>query len=558
LPEREEEATGSLNETLALVVNIATRRRWWALGTACGVALATIAVSWFLPNRYTSTATLIVVRQQVPQRYVTPNDTSDLSSALQAMKQEVLSRPRLLKMINDFGLYPKQRKHLAPEQLIALMLSNIDIVPIIEDPLSPIPRRDFDAFKISFITENALLAQQITNTLTSLFTSEYLRSRSEQATNTTEFLNEQLDAKRKKLEEQEERLRDFRLQHVGELPEQQQGNLGILTGLQGQLSNTQASLNRAQQQRAYQQSLLEAYRQRETPATVTTPTGQVIAVPAVNRGAGPIEAAQNDLALLEAAKAALLSKGYKTEHPDMVKIQREIAAKQETLKALMSAAGSTQAANDPAAIPRPATQAAPPAAGPEDTAVVQVRSQLEANKLEIENLSREETRLKASIGQYESRINQTPIREQQESGIKRDTEVLRTEYAEMLKKVQESQLATNLEKEQGGQSFRLIEPANLPTVPTSPKRSKISLGGLGGGLGLGLALALFLEARDTSFRTEKDITKCLALPFVLGIPALPTPREQRRRKVRGAVEWVAASALLLIVAAAQLFIFRHG
>ncbi len=172
------------------------------------------------------------------------------------MKQEVLSRTQLLRMINDFGLYPKQRKRSAPEELVALMVSNIDIVPINEIPNAI--NKDFDAFRISFTTENSLLAQQVTNTLTSLFINEYLRTGAEQSVNTTNFLHRQVEEKGKLLEAQEEKLRDFKMQHVGELPEQQPGNLGILTGLQGQLQNTNASLNRAQTQRTLLQAQLEA------------------------------------------------------------------------------------------------------------------------------------------------------------------------------------------------------------------------------------------------------------------------------------------------------------
>ncbi len=106
------------------------------------------------------------------------------------------------------------------------------------------------------------------------------------------------------------------------------------------------------------------------------------------------------------------------------------------------------------------------------------KAALEANRLEIENLTNDEKRLKAQIAQYESRINQTPVREQQQAGILRDTEVLRQQYAELQKKEQESQLATNLEKQQGGQQFRLIDPASLPSLPSSPKRVKMSLGGM--------------------------------------------------------------------------------
>jgi uncharacterized protein involved in exopolysaccharide biosynthesis len=115
--------------------------------TVFAVSLGTICVLSLLPNRYTSTATLLVVQQQVPQRYVVPNSETDVASALQAMKQEILSRTQLLRMINEFGLYPKQRKRLAPEELFSLMLSNIDIQPIVE--IRNAANKDFDAFQIS-------------------------------------------------------------------------------------------------------------------------------------------------------------------------------------------------------------------------------------------------------------------------------------------------------------------------------------------------------------------------------------------------------------------------
>jgi uncharacterized protein involved in exopolysaccharide biosynthesis len=256
VPEPEEDS--NLLETLGRVVGLVARRRWWILLPACAISLIAIAVLRMLPDRYTSAATLMVVQQQVPQRYVVPNSTTDLPSALQAIKQEVLSRTRLTKLINEFGLYPEERKRLAPEQVVSLMLSEIEIVPRAQHP----QQTDFDAFEISFTAENPVLAQQVTSTLTSLFINENLRSREEQARNTTQFLHEQVEAKRKDLETHEQRLRDFKLQHIGELPEQQQGNLGILSGLQAQLQSTTNGLNRAQQQQVYLQSLLDGHRRQ--------------------------------------------------------------------------------------------------------------------------------------------------------------------------------------------------------------------------------------------------------------------------------------------------------
>lgn len=556
MPELDNESSPSINESISRLIGVLTRRRWWILLPFCFVALAAIGVLSFIPDRYTSTATLLVVQQQVPQRYVVPNSETDLSSALQAMKEEILSRTQLLRMINDFGLYPKQRKRLAPEELVAMMLSNIDIVPNTDNPQAVQEGKGFNSFKITFTTESAYLAQQVTNNLTSLFINEYLRTGAEQSTNTTDFLHRQVQEKGKELEAQEDRLRDFKLSHVGELPEQQPGNLGILTGLQSQLSNTMSSLERAQQERALLQARLDATPRRQ-PASET---GAPVFVPG-NPGnpspqlLSPLQVAQNNLTLLESERSRLLSRGFTSEHPDVIRNQRAIAEAQEKLKLAQAAAPPPEKAQPST----PATRSTPRAADTADDPVVtQLKSSLEGNRVEIENLTKDEARLRVNISQYENRINQTPVREEQEAGILRDTQVLRQQYSILQTKEQESQLATNLEKQQGGQQFRLIDPASLPSLPSYPKRVKMCLMGAGGGLALGLALALLMELRDTSFQTESDLTKHLAPPFVLGIPLLPTPREKRKKKWRNLFQWAAASAMVMVVLAAEFVVYRRG
>jgi polysaccharide biosynthesis transport protein len=540
-----EEGNLDLNRNLGRLVAFLSRRRWWIFLPFCCVVLITAAVLKVLPNRYTSKATLLVVQQQVPQRYVVPNSTTDIASALQAMKQEVLSRTQLLRMINDFGLYPKKRKHLAPEELIAVVMSDIDIVLINDSPSN----RDVDSFQISFTAEDAVLAQQVTNTLTSLFINEYLRTGAEHATNTTNFLHQAVVEKGRQLEAQEERLRDFKLHYVGELPEQQQGNLGILTGLQGQLQNTMSALNRAEQQRALLQAQLQATPRRRS----SFETGALSPLPATPNSplSSPVDAARNELYRLEIVRYTLLGKGYTPQHPDVMRNQEDIAQAEARLRRLREAAPPPDESHLPAQADRTASEP------PEDPAVVQLKASIDANRLDIETLSKEETRLKAAIGQYENRINATPVREQQVAGILRDTELLRQEYGDLLKKEQESQLATDLEKKQGGQQFRLIDPASLPNVPSSPQRVKISVGGAFGGLCLGLALAIFMELKDTSFYTEEDLTDQLSPRFTLGVPLLLTPREERRRKWQSVFQWLAASAGLLAVASAQFYVLTH-
>jgi hypothetical protein len=197
----------------------------------------------------------------------------------------------------------------------------------------------------------------------------------------------------------------------------------------------------------------------------------------------------------------------------------------------------------------------------EDASLAQLRSQSEANRLEIQNLSKDEQLLKDAIGQYQNRLNATPMREQQIAGILRNYYLLKQDYADLLNKEMQSQLAGDLEKRQEGQQFRLVDRPSLPTVPSSPNRIKISLGGSAAGIGLGLALAFLMAIRDRSFHSEEDVSKHFALPLVVGVPLLLNSYEERLHTRKRAFEWVAGSALAFAVFVAEFcefYFYRHG
>ena len=541
MPEVEDES--GFNDTLDRFLRLVTRRRWWILCAASGTALTTVLVLSLLPNRYSSEATLLVIEQQVPQRYVTPTTTTDVSEALQAMTQEVLSRTRLLGIIEEFGLYVKAKRHMAPEEILELMRRNIEITPLASGP----QQRNVNAFKISFVADSPLLAQQVTSRLTSLFISENLKTREDQATNTTRFLQEQLESAKTQLAAQEERVRDYKTRYLGELPEQQQGNLAILAGLQTQLQNTAGSLSRAQQQRVYLESLLSGYRSLATRSTVVPaapgPSG-------VSRIPSPIEVAQSDLARLRSERAKLVVT-YTPQHPDVVRMDQEIT----TTEAVIGRLRALEALKAKEA----QAQAAPTPSGESegDSSVAQVKSQLEANRLEIENLSKDEERLKAAIAQYQDRLNQTPVREQQLSAILRDHDLLKQDYADLLSKELQAQLATSLEKQQAGQQFRLVDPPSLPTVPVSPKRVQISLGSAAAGILLGLFLAVLADGRDHFLYSEKSANERFAVPLVVGIPLFLTPTEMRVRAWKSALEWFAGTVLVVAVVIAEFYVCRY-
>jgi polysaccharide biosynthesis transport protein len=530
------EETQDLRKTIHQFLGIAIRRRWWLIATTCVVASAVALGSLLLPNEFTSEATILVVQQQVPERYVTPNSTYSVQQALESLTQAVLSRSQLLPMINDFGLYPKQRRRLGPEGLVQLMRKNVQIDPIQKDPTSP----DINAFRVSFTAQNPHVAQGVTSRLTSLFINENLRLQEQQDTGTTSFLKDQLADAKNDLDQQEARLRSFRMQYLGELPEQQDGNLAILSGLHMQLQNTMGEISRAQEQRVYLTSLLDQYK------SLSTATGApVLGAETVS----PLENAQMELVRLKSKQTSMLAQ-YTPAYPGIKEIDGEVAQQEKLIQTM-------QIKKKPAS-KKGKTSALTSTGTAMTSSLVQLTSQLEENRVETADLVKGENALQAQITQYEQRLNLTPVREQQLSDIMRNYDLSKRNYADLLSKVTESELATSLEQRQQGQQFRVVDPASLPEKPSSPKRVKIALGGLAAGLFLGAALAFLIDSMDHAFYSEKDFSAYYKMPIVMALPEVLISSEQRMQSWKRVFEWCSATALVLVLLAAEYYVYRGG
>jgi polysaccharide chain length determinant protein (PEP-CTERM system associated) len=383
------------------------------------------------------------------------------------------------------------------------------------------------------------LAQAVTSRLTTLFIEENLRSREEQSAGTTNFLGDQLEAATVDLKRQAGRVRDFKMRYLGELPEQQQGNLEILTGLHMQLQNTVTALGRAHEQQVYLESLLSQY-QDLAPS----------AAPAQATGADPAGTARAELARLKNQRADLLAR-YTDKYPDVVKLDGQIKQAEALLAAATKAAGT---ANDGTVTE---TSKSPESAA-RDATIAQVKSQLEANRLEIENATADQKRLESQIADYQRRLNMTPVREQELADILRSYNLSKQNYDDLLNKKTQSELATSLERHQQGQQFRIIDPPSLPTKPSNPDHVQISLGGLLAGIVVGVVLAFLAEVRDHSLRDEKELSRFFAFPLMVGLPMLLSKGDEEKRSREEAVEWAVGAALCLLVCATEFYVFRRG
>ena len=521
---------------ISKLLHVAIKRRWWLLVPTVVVALCACAASMVLPNHYVSVATILVAHQQVPERYVTPNSTSNLHEQLLLMTEEILSRTQLLRIVDEFDLYAKDRKHLAAEDLVELLRGDIKIQPLEKGSGAA----DLNSFMIAFTSTDPHLAQEVTRKLTTLFTQEYLKTREEQSTGTTNFLDDQLQAAAADLKQHESQLRDFKMRYLGQLPEQQQGNLAILTGLHSQLQNTMASINRARQQQVYLQSLLSQYQNLAAAG---------IAAPGAG-GVSPAESIKAELGRLRNERADLLAR-YTEKYPDVVKVDERIKEAEAMLAA-------SENAPEPTKSEKVKESAKSANSAGRDGSTAQLKSQLEANRMEIQDAITEQKEIESRIAEYQSRLNMTPVREQQLADVLRDYDLSKKNYDDLLGKKTQSELATSLEIRQQGAQFRLIDPPSLPTTPSGADHVKVSLGGLGAGLALGVAVVFLLETKDHSLADEEELCRVFAFPLMVGVPMLLTKLEQRRRSRTAVVEWLVATTLCLLVCASEFYVFRRG
>ena len=497
------------------------------------------AASWVLPPRYESTTLILVEQPTMPKDYVTPNVNDDLQERMQSITQQILSRTRLLHIIDQFDLYSGKHAHRSSDEKVELMRKDIDI-ELVRDKLNQIT-----AFNVSYSSGSPEMAQHVTSELTNLFINENLEVRQKESTDTTEFLENQLEAARKDLSDQENRVRQFKAEHVGEMPGQLTSNLQILQGLQSQLQTEEDALNAARQQRVYLQTLADQYRAMQAPAKSADGTISI----------GPAAVEQE----LEKLKAQLadLSSHYTDHHPDVRKLKEQIA-KTEKMRDQLLASLKTKTPDGTTDSPDaaiPTNQTADPA---QATVLAPVESQLRSNQLEITNRERSIATLKAKVEDYQGRLNQEPIREQQLADLTRGYDQSKATYDELLKKKNESKMATSMELLQQGERFRMVDPPSLPQKPDFPNRLRFCGIGLGAGLALGGIFVAAFEMMDGRLHTEKEIKELLPANVLAEIPAIVNASDADRAKRQSWLGWGTAALVFAFILAGSAFSYLRG
>jgi len=483
------------------LIEIIIRRRWFLIVPFCISMLIGIYLALFLPKTYEASTLILIEVQRVPTDYVRSIVSSDIDSRINTISQQILSRTNLEKVIKRYNLFSEEKngKMLLIDKVEMMRKRiNIDVTRGTRSGSS-----GPDSFSITYSGKSPDDVMNVVNTLASHFIDENLKVREEQASGTSNFLEGELFSMRKKLEEVEEIMKDYRRQYMGELPEQLDSNLRILDRLQEQMLDRHTRLSDA--------------KTRLSILANTINTSQTSVVSSEGT---------SDIHQLTEQLNALMAK-YTDRHPDVIRLKKTIAG----LKAQGDRAKESAEPNS--------TQVTPV----DNPSLVEV-------KQEINMLSKETAELQSQINLYKSRVENTPKREQELMSLQRYYTNIQESYSSLLRRKLESEIAVNMEKKQQGERFRVIDYARLPEKPASPDTMKLFLIVTAAGLGLGCGIVYLLEFMDTSFRRSADIEAYLGISVIAEVPSIKFPEDLKRDRIQ-----MSATILFLFISCALFISF---
>ncbi len=477
------------------------RRKWLIALPAVVTAALAYAYGSSLRDQYQSETLILVVPQRVPETFVRSTVTMRIEDRMRTIAQQILSRPRLEQLITEMDLYPEERQVRPLDDVIVGMRASVETTIV-----------RGDSIRLAFTYSDPEKTKQVTERLASDVIQDNVRDRQAQAEGTNQFLEAQLEDARSRLITQEKRLEGYRRAHAGELPTQLQSNLQVIQSLQLQLQGLQDSINRDRDRRVVVERLIAELETVAVAAPTPAPAPAALAQLPVEH---QLDVARQELAVLQ-------GRGLTSAHPDVRAAQRKVEELEERAK--------RELGNRPTSTGPAVATVSPAEAGR--------RNQLATLAAERENLDRqigektaEDGRLRASINEYQARIESVPTRESELIELTRDYDTLQAAYRGLLAKKEESQIATNLESRQIGEQFRMIEPARVPEQPISPNRLVINAAGVAAGLLFGLVLAALLEVRDVSLKNEDDILAVLELPVLALVPVVQTDADRRKQRM---------------------------
>ena len=479
--------------TLADYLSIFKRRWPLMLVVFTFVLLSAIATAILMSPVYQSTGTILVESQQIPDDVVKATVTSYADERIEVIKQRVMTRDNLYRIIKKYSLYPNKIDAETTSTLIDLMRRSISVELLNADVQNASGGKATIAFKVGFEYEKPEIAHKVANEIVTLFLDENVKARTLRATETTEFLTQEVGNLKKDLESVENKVASYKQQYSDSLPEHMEMYMNMLH---------QSELDVAEIEREYKSTQEEL---RYLDVEITSARASV----KKNNGSEAVSAiSELDKAKAELDRSLIL---YKETHPTIRALKRKI----ENLE---------KAADSPVEVKSGKADLE------SELVVAKIQAQIEAAKVRLESLLQQKKSTQAKASQLQAQVTKSPQVEKGLFTLMRDYENAKAKYEEVKSKQLNAKIAENLEQENKAERFSMLEPPVFPDKPIRPNRLKIIALGLFAALASAVALVALLETLDKRVRGVEAMTAVINMRPLVVVPYIYTQQELRRKK----------------------------
>lgn len=445
--------------TVDQVLKALWRRKLLVLAIAGGVFAVGAAIVATMPSQYQATAVIRVEPHHPIADMVQPTVSEAVERRIVTVRQELLSRPVLQKVIEQQNLYPETVAEYGIDGAVAQMREDLEV------------RLEGDAaFEVSYTATDPQVAADVVNLLPAVFAEQAVLNRQAQARRTSDLFGEEVKVLQDQVTGLEKKIAEFKVAHVGELPEQLEVNMRGMERISAQIQSRYDELRMAEIRRA---DLLRAHHSGDSEA-------------------GRLKAQE-----LEAQRALLAARAnWTADHPEVQRLSRELGGIRQKLRA---AEGRLVEERN------------------ERIRMGKVIAQIQGT---IEELNKQGEA-------YQKRLDNTPKWTHELALLTRDYEATRAKYESVLSRKVEADLARDLEVKSAKDIFNVISPATVPVVPAKPDR----MGGLIIAaliaLALGILTAVVAEMRDDSIRDMAEARDRLPVPVLAVVPEMEGKTEKR-------------------------------
>lgn len=536
-------------------IDMLRRYRSWIIGPMFLGLVCSTVIAFLWPDTFVSKALMRIAPQQVSERLVPAEFSTQITQQLNEMEQDILSRTSLEGIIRDpaLELYKRQQTQRPMDEIVSDMRRDIQILPIQTPSSVGMDNRQMaTAFSISFTYTDRYKAQAVVRLLVAKFTNQNVEVLRQKAHLTADFLQDEVNQAHQKLNNLDEEITKFKLANNGKLPEEFTSNTTMLNNLLLQQSQLGQSLQNAIDRKSLLESTLQGQISqldyyKANAEDIVTPE-QTARAQVQNQA---LAAATTQLQTLNEQLAGM-QQILGAKAPEIKGLKARIASAQQTKETLEKEQQQKEAAADasgtPAATKVPNRNVQSALVG-QQAQIDQTKSLINGATGNIKMLQTDQQNIARRIAMYEQRIEAAPLNERQWAALERDHALAQQEYDEKVKKRQSAATEQNLEEHQEGQKLELLDPASDPQQPTEPKRLQWAAIGTGLGLLVGVILAGAKEMKNTSLKNLKDVRAYTNLPVLSSIPLLENALLVRRTR---RLFWLAWSAAFMVGTLAML------